>query len=111
MLRPLFWAPAVLVGLVLAAVLIDATQAQAQVSRQFAAGTARGQLQVATPPLVVLDGKPVQLAPGARIHGPDNLLMTSAALVGPVLPVRYVLDDLGQIRELWVLRTDELAQP
>jgi hypothetical protein len=111
MLRPLFWAPAALVLLIIAAMLIDATQAQAQVSRQFAAGAARGRLQVATPPLALLDGKPVQLAPGARIHGPDNLLMTSAALVGPVLPVRYVLDDLGQIRELWVLRPDELTLP
>ena len=111
MLRPLLWAPSVLVALILAAVLIDATQAQAQVSRQFAAGAVRGQLQVATPPMAVLDGRPVQLAPGARIHGPDNLLMTSAALVGPVLTVRYVLDDLGQLRELWVLRADELAQP
>jgi hypothetical protein len=111
MLRPLFWAPAALVLLIIAAMLIDATQAQAQVSRQFAPSAVRGELQIATPPLALLDGKPVQLAPGARIHGLDNLLMVSAALVGPVWPVRYVLDGLGQIREVWLLRADELQQP
>ena len=67
-----------------------------------------GLLQITQPPQALLNGQPVQLAPGARILGRDNLLLLSASLVGQQLPVRYRLDSLGLLHEVWVLSDAEI---
>lgn len=71
----------------------------------------RGVLMVTAPPEAMLDGQATRLSPGARIHGPNNLLVMSGALVGVVLAVRYTRDPLGLVHEVWILNESELPPP
>jgi hypothetical protein len=81
----------------------------AQVQRQFPQTALRGQVVFGQPPHVALNGEPKQLAPGARIRGLNNMIVLSGSLVGEAATVHYTLDPLGQIRDLWILRPEELA--
>jgi hypothetical protein len=67
-----------------------------------------GQLEITTPPEVLLNGQAARLSPGARIRGRNNLLVLSASLVGQALPVRYLRDPQGLLHEAWILTDDEL---
>jgi hypothetical protein len=86
---------------------LDAT-AQGTV-RTFPEKALRGKLVVQLAPEVMLDGKSDRLSPGARIHGPDNLLVLSARLTGQSYTVNYVRDGHGLIHEVWVLTPEEAA--
>lgn len=66
-----------------------------------------GTLQVLQPPEVLLNGQPARLAPGARIHDRDNLLLLSATLTGQQLLVRYTRDNTGLLHQVWVLTEAE----
>jgi hypothetical protein len=68
-----------------------------------------GVLVVTVPPEVSLDGKYARLSPGARIHGYDNMLVMSASIVGRQFPVRYLLEPLGMVHEVWILTASEVA--
>jgi hypothetical protein len=98
----------------LAALTIGATTpplaAQERVQRQFPADALRGVLQITQPPDALLDGQPVRLAPGARVRGPDNLLVMSGAVAGQTLVVHYTVDTLGLLKDVWLLRADEVRQ-
>ncbi len=99
---------AVLTAALLALAMPAAAQ---QVQRSFPGNALRGELAVVQPPEIVLNGKPARLAPGSRIRGTDNLLVMSASLVGaPALLVHYTIDDLGHVRDVWLLRDDEAAK-
>ena len=87
-----------------------AAPAAAQVSRQFPRDALRGELLVTAPPEAALNGAPVRLAPGARVRGADNLVVLSGTIVGQKLLVHYTLDASGQLRDVWILRPDELAR-
>ena len=68
----------------------------------------RGLLTVsATPPDVVMDGKPDRLSPGARIRNINNLLVLSGSIAGQTMPVVYRRDAAGLIHEVWVLTPEE----
>jgi hypothetical protein len=85
--------------------------AQAQVHRNFPAQALRGELVVATPPEVLLNGQPTRLAPGARIRGEDNLLATPGSLSGRKFVVHYTREaTTGLLLEVWVLNGAELAR-
>ncbi len=102
MLKPLV---AACVGLTLAAAL------PVQAQRNFTAQALRGELQVTQPPAALLNGKPVQLAPGARIRDEQNLLLVSAALAGRKLVVYYTLEPgTGHLQDVWVLTRTEAAR-
>jgi hypothetical protein len=77
--------------------------------RTFPDKAQRGKLVVQAAPEVTLDGKPERLSPGARIHGPDNLLILSARLTGQSYTVNYVRDGHGLIHEVWLLTPAEAA--
>ncbi len=98
------WVPV----LCLAAVL--ASPAAAQIARPFPATALRGELVVVQPPDVLLNGHAARLAPGARIHGADNLLKLSATLVGVKLAVNYTLDPFGLVHDVWILTPAENAR-
>ena len=83
--------------------------APAQVQRQFPANALRGELVVTAPPEATLNGTATRLAPGARLRGEDNMLQMSAALVDRKLRVNYTLDLYGLVREVWILRPEEVA--
>ena len=68
-----------------------------------------GEFAVTMPPEVLLNQKPARLSPGARIHGFNNLTVLSGTLIGKTYTVRYVLDPLGLVHEVWLLTPAEMA--
>jgi len=83
--------------------------AAAQVQRNFPQNALRGTITFGTPPQILVNGKSAQLAPGSRIRGQDNLLVMSGALVGAKGPVNYTIDQSGLVRDIWILRKEEVA--
>ncbi len=86
-----------------------ASPGTAQVQRQFPQTALRGVVVFGQPPQVTLNGEPRQLAPGARIRGTNNMIVLSGSLAGSSGAVHYTIDALGQLRDLWILRPEELA--
>ena len=85
--------------------------AQAQnAPRNFPASALRGTLVVTQPPVISMDGKAAQLSPGARIKGPDNLLVLSGAIVGKELLVNYTVEPHGMVHDVWILTEAEAAE-
>lgn len=68
-----------------------------------------GTLRVVAPPEVLLNGKAARLSPGSRIRGTNNLMIMSGSLVGQDLKVRYTLEPLGLVHEVWILTAREIA--
>ena len=94
------------------AVLMTALAATlpAHAQRVFQSTALRGELIVTQPPAALLNGQPVRLAPGARIHNPSNMIQVSGSLLGQKLAVNYTLDTAGELREVWILTDVELAR-
>lgn len=78
--------------------------------RNFPASALRGNLVVTQPPVITMDGKAAQLSPGARIKGPDNLLVLSGAIVGKELVVNYTVEPQGMVHDVWILTEAEAAE-
>jgi hypothetical protein len=78
--------------------------------RQFPAAARRATLEVTTPPNLLLNGLPERLSPGARIKGPNNLLVLSGNLVGQRVLVNYLRDPQGLVHEVWILNEAEALQ-
>ena len=97
-------------GGLLAALSLAATAAMAQVHRNFPANALRGELQLVSSTEVLLNGEPARLAPGARLRGQNNMLVMSAAAIGQVLIVNYTLDQRANVKDVWILRDDEIAK-
>ena len=75
--------------------------------RNFPVGTLRGKFMVVNAPEIQLDGQAERLSPGARIQGPNRMLVMPAAITGQNLLVNYTRDAAGLVREVWVLTPDE----
>ncbi|HEY7240728.1 MAG TPA: hypothetical protein VH600_16250 [Burkholderiales bacterium] len=60
--------------------------------------------------IVSINGVAVRLAPGVQIRDQSNRLIVPSA-VPPGSLVKYVLDQNGQVRQVWILRSDEARQP
>ncbi len=97
--------------LALAAPLAHAQHTDLPRSPPIAAHAQRGVLRVVQPPEALLNGQPARLAPGARIRDRNNLLVVSGALLNQDVLVRYTVDTLGFVHEVWVLTDAEAAQP
>ena len=97
------------VTLLAAALIAWAAPAAAQMPRNFPADALRGDFMVTAPPQVSLNGQLVQLAPGARIRGTNNLLQLSGPLVGQRLLVNFTVDTMGFVRDVWILTPMEAA--
>ncbi len=76
--------------------------------RAFPADAHPGRLQGVEYPLVRIDGKVLQLSPGAVVYDQNNL-----SIVGGMLPqsasVYYRVDGQGQVRNIWILSPEEQA--
>jgi hypothetical protein len=96
-------------ALSLAFVLAGNAQAQT-VQRNFPATALRGEISFGQPPEVLVNGQPTRLAPAARIHGLNNMLVMSGALMGKSAVVNYVLDSLGLVQDVWILTDAERAK-
>ncbi|MDM0076080.1 hypothetical protein QTH90_16865 [Variovorax sp. J2P1-59] len=75
--------------------------------RNFPAGTLRGKFMVLNAPEIQLDGQAERLSPGARILGPNRMLVMPASITGQNLLVNYTRDAAGMVREVWILTPDE----
>ncbi len=97
-------------ALLAAALVTVSLPAAAQVQRNFPQNALRGELAFAQPPEALLNGQPARLAPGSRIRGENNMLVMSAALAGSKAVVHYTVDELGLVKDVWILRPEELAK-
>jgi hypothetical protein len=93
-----------------AALAFVSASAAAQVQRGFPQNALRGEIAFGQPPEVVLNGQATRLAPGSRIRNQNNLLEMSGALAGMQAVVNYTLDMTGTVRDVWILRPDEIAK-
>ena len=96
--------------------LAFAASAQAQFmgidgKRKFPVDVERGKLVIKQPPYVMLDGKQEIMAPGVRVMGLQNTLVLTRTLVDQNLLVNYRRNDLGQIKEVWLLTDPEAKTP
>ena len=59
---------------------------------------------------VSINGVAVRLAPGVQIRDQANRLVVPTA-VPPGSQVKYVLDQAGLVRQVWILTPEEARQP
>jgi len=59
---------------------------------------------------VSINGVAVRLAPGVQIRDQNNRLIVPTA-VPPASQVKYVLDQEGLVRQVWILTPEEAQQP
>jgi hypothetical protein len=78
--------------------------------RNFPAAALRGEMVVVAAPAITMDGKADRLSPGARIHGTNNMLVMSGALVNQTVVVNYLRESAGMVHEVWILNSEEIAQ-
>jgi hypothetical protein len=86
-------------------------QLPSSLPRDFPRDALRGELLIMQPPEARLNDQPARLAPGVRIRGQNNILVLSGALAGQKLPVHYTTDIHGLVKDVWILRPEELARP
>jgi hypothetical protein len=84
-----------------------ATLASAQL-RAIPLDAKRGTIQHVQEMMVAIDGVQTRLAPGAQIRDASNRLVLPVALPGAV-PVKYLLDAEGMVRQVWILTPQEAA--
>ena len=91
------------------ALLASMGPATAQVQRNFPQDALRGEVVVGVPPDLSINGQNAQLAPGSRIRDQNNMLAMSASLSGARFTAHFTIDTGGQVKDLWILRADEVA--
>ena len=95
-------------GLLALLLLCAPTGAFAQdMVRQFPQGVRAGTLVVTAPPAVTIDGTLLRLSPGARIQGPNNMQVSSGAIVGQPFLVYFLRDGMGLVTRVWILNETE----
>jgi hypothetical protein len=94
--------------LVLVAMTAFAAAAAAQL-RTIPKQAERGEIRHLQAMYVELNGKPLQLSPGAQIRDADNRLVLPTSLTEST-DVRYQLDGSGMVHRVWILSPQEKAQ-
>ena len=62
-------------------------------------------------PMLVINGKPAQLAPGGRIFNRQNMIVTYGAVNGGAKAKFLREDGTGLVMSVWILTEDEIAVP
>ena len=101
--------PALAFALAAATTFLAPAPAAAQVHRNFPQTALRGVIAFTSPTDATLNKNPIRLAPGARIHGVDNMLVMSGALTGQKFTANYTLEPGGMLYEIWLLSSQEMA--
>jgi hypothetical protein len=78
--------------------------------RVFDANALRGELVLQEGQNALLNGKPAQLSPGARIRNEQNLLQLTGQIMGKKFLVHYTINTVGQIHNVWILTADEATK-
>ena len=71
-------------------------------SNRLPDGSILGTANAVQPSNITIDGKPMRMAPGARIMTPSNTSITPDH-VPPNSRIRYKLDASGQVSQVWLL--------
>jgi hypothetical protein len=100
------WTRCFFVCLALASVAMPATAYE----RPFPAHAKRGKMTPDLHPVIVIDGKPRMLSPGARIWNENNLIEQPASLRGTNHAVNYTENADGDIDRVWILTPEETTQ-
>lgn len=79
--------------------------------RSPTAQSLRGRAIFGRPSELSIEGQALRLAPGARIRDEQNMLVLSGQLVGRSATINYTLDTYGLVKDVWLLRADELSKP
>ncbi len=69
-------------------------------------GSILGTMTTGQVPIVMIDGKEMRMAPGARIMNANNASITPNQ-VPPASRVRYKVDAAGQVSQVWLLPPDK----
>ena len=77
--------------------------------RTIPEGARQGEIRHVQEMQVELDGAPQRLAPGAQIRDQSNWLILPMQ-IPPGALVRYLLDEQGMVKLVWILTPDEAAQ-
>ncbi len=96
-------------ALFLAAALMLALPAAAQMRRVFPQNALRGALVFGQAPEVALNGRLARLAPGARIRDANNMTVVPGGLIGGRFLVHYTIDLYGLVKNVWILTPEEAA--
>ena len=78
--------------------------------RFFPPNALRGTLEVVQGAQILVDGQEARLSPGARIRGPNNMLVMSGAMAGQRYVVNFTRDTFGNVHQVWVLTDLEAKQ-
>ena len=87
---------------------LNLAQAQ-QGRRMFNDRVERGTLEITSPPMIRLNGKDARLAPGSRLFNEDNRIVMANAYRGSKFTVHYLLDNMGQVGDVWILTKQEIT--
>ncbi len=82
--------------------------AAAQMQRHFPATALRGAMVVGGDSQIQLNGRGAQFAPGVRVRDQNNMFQLTGALVGQKLLVNYTIDTSGLVKDVWILRPEEV---
>jgi hypothetical protein len=94
-----------------ALVTVAAGRSTAQpVGRHFPMTALRGDIQFGEAPEILLNGRPTRLSPGSRIRDTGNLGIVPGQLLGRRAVVNYTVDDLGNVRDVWLLTPEEATR-
>ena len=96
--------------LALAAALLLASPAAAQVQRNFPQTALRGAIVFGTAPEIAVNGQLARLAPAARIRDGNNMVVMPSALHGGKFLVHYTVDTSGLVKDVWILTPEEAAR-
>ena len=80
------------------------------VQRVFPQNALRGVIAFGEMPEITVNGQAARLAPGARLRGLDNALVTPSALAGRKAMVNYTIEINGLVKDVWILTADEQAR-
>ncbi len=78
--------------------------------RSLPADTESGTIRHVQGMTVSINGKPMQLAPGATIRARNNLIIVPTALPPEGAAAEYLLDANGQITRVWLVSPEEAAR-
>ena len=92
----------------LMSIFVLSTSAYAQL-RSIPDEAKRGEIRHLQDMVIAIDGVPQRLAPGAQIRDAANRIVVPAAVVAGTA-VKYVVNDEGLVRQIWILSPAEAAK-
>ena len=92
-----------------AAAACIATSAVAQVQRAFPQNALRGVIAFGLMPEVKVNDVAARVAPGAQIRDANNTVVLPGAVTGGRFIVHYTVDTSGLVKDVWILRPEEMA--